>query len=114
VAQVAPALAGGAVLTLVALVAQPALAPYLPGLWALSFGLGIFASRPYLPRATGWVALYYALSGLLLVATADAGVPTGWSVGGVFAVGQLGSAAVLHANVERTVQEDHDQEGEED
>ena len=26
-----------------------------PGLWALVFGLAVFASRPFLPRAVGWV-----------------------------------------------------------
>src|SRR5947209_4114234 len=31
----------------------------LPGLWAALFGLGVFSARPYLPRATGWVGLFY-------------------------------------------------------
>ena len=28
----------------------------LPGLWTVLFSLGVFASRPYLPRIIGWVA----------------------------------------------------------
>lgn len=110
VAQFAPAVAAGALLALLALVGQPALTPYLPGLWALSFGLGVFASRPYLPRASGWVALYYLAAGAALTASADAGVPGGWSIGGVFAAGQLAAAAVLYANVERTIHGDHREE----
>jgi hypothetical protein len=75
----------------------------LPGLWAVLFGLGVFASRPYLPRATGWVALFYlAAGGLLLWAADRPGVAlNGWGVGGVFGVGQLATALVLHRNVER-------------
>lgn len=114
VGQFAPAPFAGAVLTLLALVSQPGLVPYLPGLWAVTFGLGVFASRPYLPRATGWVALYYVLAGLGLAATAGAPVPAPWSVGGVFAVGQLATAAVLYANVERTAPDEDEEDDEED
>jgi hypothetical protein len=101
VAQMGPALIAGAALSAVALAARPALAPYLPGLWATLFGLGVFASRPYLPRATGWVALYYLIAGVALLALAP-DAPGGWTVGGTFGVGQLGTAVVLYSNVERT------------
>jgi hypothetical protein len=78
------------------------LAPYLPGLWAMVFGLGIFASRPYLPRTTGWVALYYLTAGALLLAlTREAS--SAWEVGGTFALGQLGTAAALTWNRERVL-----------
>ena len=40
-----------------------ALVPLLPGLWAICFGIGMFASRPYLPRASGWMALFYYAAG---------------------------------------------------
>jgi hypothetical protein len=75
---------------------------YLPGLWAVLFALGVFSARPYLPHATGWVALYYLAAGACLLAAAPPDVSrAGWAVGGVFAVGQVGTAGVLHRNRER-------------
>jgi len=100
VGQFGPALIAGAAITLIALVNDLALAQRLPGLWAIIFGLGIFASRPYLPRATGWIALYYVSVGALVLGL-SADHLHGWPVGGTFAVGQLGTALVLYWNVER-------------
>ena len=76
--------------------------PLLPGLWALLFGLGVFATRPYLPRAVGWVGLFYLAAGSLLVGHA-AITPSlsGWSVGGVFGAGYLATALAFHRNLER-------------
>ena len=72
------------------------------GLWATLFGLGVFAARPYLPRATGWVGLFYLGCGALLLAAAPGDLTrAGWAVGGVFAVGQVATAWVLHRNEER-------------
>ncbi len=80
-----------------------ALVPLLPGLWAICFGIGTFASRPYLPRASGWIALFYYAAGFTLLWIARGPEPlTGWWVGGVFGVGQLLAALVLWWNLERT------------
>jgi len=74
----------------------------LPGLWAVLFGLGVFAARPYLPRATGWVGLFYLAAGAVLLAVGPSDfAPAGWTVGAVFAAGQLATAAVLRRNRER-------------
>ncbi|HEY4312347.1 MAG TPA: hypothetical protein VGN12_23060 [Pirellulales bacterium] len=76
--------------------------PLLPGLWAVSFGLAIFSARPYLPRASGWVALWYLASGLLWIALPPEDAwQFGWIVAGTFGVGQLAAAVVLFWNVER-------------
>ncbi len=101
-AQFLPGLAVGVALA-VALVRQSEpLAALLPGLWSLVFALAIFSARPYLPRATGWIGLYYLAAGSLLVAFPPvSAVWFDWAVGGVFGVGQLGSALVLFWNVER-------------
>lgn len=72
------------------------LVPLLPGLWALCFGVGTFASRPYLPRGSVVVAAFYYLAGVALLWNARADALTGWWVGGTFGVGQLLAAAVLH------------------
>src|SRR5829696_5367726 len=43
-----------------------ALVALLPGIWAICFGIGVFASRPYLPRASGFVGLFYYAAGIVL------------------------------------------------
>lgn len=101
-AQLLPSLVGGAVVTGALLNAGPAQVAFLPGLWAVVFAQGVFAARPYLPRAAGWVGLFYLACGAGLLARASAGgQPVGWDVGGVFGVGHLLTAGVLYRNVER-------------
>lgn len=103
VAQFLPSMVGGAAMTVCFTHLSAALVPLLPGLWAICFGIGTFASRPYLPRASGWVALFYYAAGFTLLWFARGPEPlTGWWVGGVFGVGQLLAALVLWWNLERT------------
>lgn len=91
--QFLPSLAVGAAIAAALLHRGGALAAIVPGLWALCFGLGALASRPYLPRASSVVALFYLAAGVWLLA--DARAPAGWQVGGVFGAGQLLAAAAL-------------------
>jgi hypothetical protein len=102
VGQLMPGLFAGAIVTACFVHLGTGLEPLLPGIWALSFGLGIFASRPYLVRASGWVALYYYAAGAALLWTAG-GPETlnAWAVGGTFGVGQLLTAGVLYWNLEQ-------------
>jgi hypothetical protein len=91
--------------------------------------VGIFASRLYLPAASGWVALYYYAAGVALLWSArgigDAIGETprwlfaawlaplsGWTVGGTFGVGQLFAALVLYRNLERDERNHLDEEEE--
>lgn len=109
-AQFLPGLVAGALATGALLRLSPALTALLPGLWALFFGVAIFAARPYVPAGSGWVALYYWAAGLLLLWTAD-GVDalSPWSVGATFGVGQLLAALALYWSEERRPVDD-DQE----
>lgn len=92
----------GALVTVAVLRAAPATVPLLPGLWAVFYGLGVFASRPYLPRAIGWVALFYLGAGAVLLGLAGEGRSLSpWAMGLVFGPGQLALALVLHWNLER-------------
>lgn len=103
VGQFLPSMVAGAAITACFAHLSAALVPLLPGLWAICFGIGTFASRPYLPRASGWVALFYYAAGFSLLWIARGPEPlTGWWVGGVFGVGQLLAALVLWWNLERT------------
>jgi len=75
---------------------------YLPGLWAAVFCLGIFASRPYLPRAIGWVGGWYFACSIVLLGYAKAsGAPPALGMGITFGLGQMFAAGVLWLNVER-------------
>jgi TctA family transporter len=114
VGQFLPSVLAGALITVTFARLSPALVPLLPGLWAICFGLGAFASRPYLPRATGWVALFYYVVGVALLWMAQGPEPlSGWLVGGTFGAGQLLAAAVLYWNLERLrPQETHGEESE--
>ena len=48
VGQFLPSLIAGAIISASFVRLSPTLVPLLPGLWAICFGIGIFASRPYL------------------------------------------------------------------
>jgi hypothetical protein len=102
VGQFVPCLAAGGAITLALMKFGADTVSFLPGLWAIAFALGIFASRPYLPHAVGFVALGYLLAGSALLWRAVPGVlPQPWTVGGVFGVGQIAAAVVLYWNLER-------------
>jgi len=102
VGQFLPAVAAGGAITVCVARFGDAQIALLPGLWAICFGLGTFASRPYLPRASGWVALFYCAAGAALLWTARGPwPPDGWRVGGTFGAGQLLAALVLYWNLER-------------
>jgi len=74
----------------------------LPGLWAVCFSLGIFASRTLLPRGIAPVAGYYLIAGCMnLVLARGPAAFSPWAMGLTFGVGQLLAAAVLYWNLER-------------
>lgn len=103
IGQFLPSLIAGAAIAVCFAHLGATLVPLLPGLWAICFGIGIFASRPYLPKASGWIALFFYAAGLTLLWIARGPDPlTGWWVGGVFGAGQLLAALVLWWNLERT------------
>jgi hypothetical protein len=102
IGQFLPSLLGGAIITVSFVHLSAALVPLLPGIWAICFGIGIFASRPYLPRASGHVALFYYAAGVVLLWIGRGPEPLqGWWVGGTFGLGQMLAALVLYWNLER-------------
>jgi hypothetical protein len=101
VGQFLPSLALGAVLTM-AMTSRGESLDMLPGLWAGLFALGIFSSRPYLPRGVGWVGAYYLVAASILVSFQTSALAWPWAMGGSFGVGQALMAYVLYQNLERT------------
>jgi hypothetical protein len=101
VGQLLPSLLGAAIITACFTRVSASLVPLLPGIWSICFGVGIFASRPFLVRSSGWVALYFYAAGVALLWNAGGPIALSpWSVGGTFGVGQLLTAAVLYWNLE--------------
>jgi hypothetical protein len=80
----------------------------LPGLWAILFSLGIFASYRLLPRATFWVGVFYMAAGTVCLTLRDAALSP-WTMGISFGAGQLLAAAVLYWTLERTDGEPQEQ-----
>lgn len=105
IGQILPSLIAGGLITFVIFNINTLQAVALcPGLWAIVYGLGTFASRPYLSRMIGWVALYYLASGVILFALAfSEGNPSlsPWGMGITFGVGQIFGGCVLYWNLER-------------
>lgn len=102
IGQFVPCLVAGAAVSLTFAALDPGLVRLLPGIWALLLGLGIFASRPYLARATGWVGLFFVLSGTALLAyPTESLTRLGALHGTVFGVGLLAAAVVLHLDIPR-------------
>jgi len=107
--QLMPCLVAGGLLTVVLAEFSLPSTVLLPGLWSILLGLGVFASRRLLPRATALVGGYYLLAGLLILAEfrgIDAFSP--WVMGVTFSVGQFLAAGVLWWTLERSEMEaDH-------
>jgi hypothetical protein len=96
VTQFLPAGAAGALMTFVIYRFAPQSLWMLPGLWQMTFGLGVFASCRFLPRAMTIVGAWYLACGLLCLAFAQgAHAFAPWTMGLPFGAGQLIVAAVL-------------------
>lgn len=91
-----PCLIAGGLLTLVIVRSAPHAAGMLPGLWAVLFSMGLFASWRLLPRAIFGVAVYYLASGLCALSLAGGPAALApWTMPALFGVGQLLTAGVL-------------------
>jgi hypothetical protein len=102
VGQFSPAVVAGGLLTLVLAVQAPESLWMLPGLWAMVFSLGIFASYRFLPRATFFVAVFYMFAGVVcLVLARGPWTLSPWAMGLTFGCGQLLAAAILYWTLER-------------
>ena len=95
--QMLPALATGALLTVVLLAYAPGALWMLPGLWQVLLSLGVFASRQSLPGPFMAVGVWYLATGLGCLALAqglEAFSP--WVMGLPFCIGQVLAAVLIH------------------
>jgi hypothetical protein len=99
--QFAPCLVAGALVLLAVVIYAVDILWILPGVWAMLFSMGIFASYRLLPKATFWVALFYMIAGTILL-TLRQGALSPWAMGLPFGAGQLFAAAILYWTLERS------------
>src|SRR5258708_6927046 len=93
--QFLPSAGAGALLTFVLFAYVPSALWMLPGLWQITFSLGVFASCRFLPRPMVAAGAWYLLTGLFCIALADARALSPWTMGIPYGVGQLLVTAVL-------------------
>ena len=102
VEQFAPSVVAGGLVTIALVRTAEECLWMLPGLWSILFGLGIFASKRLLPRATTAVAVFYLMAGLACLELARGPhALSPWAMGIPFGVGQFLAAAVLYGTLER-------------
>jgi hypothetical protein len=106
VEQFLPCVVVAILLTVVLLRVAPQESWMCPGLWELTFSLGIFASCRFLPPQMFLVGAWYLGAGLLcLVVGSSHHSLSAWEMGIPFGIGQLLVAAVLQFGFEDAVEE---------
>jgi hypothetical protein len=95
VEQFLPAAGAGALLTIVLVGSVPSVLWMLPGLWQITFSLGVFSSCRFLPRPMAAAGAWYLLSGLTCITLADSRALSPWAMGIPYGVGQLLVAGIL-------------------
>jgi hypothetical protein len=106
VEQFLPCMVVGLLLTVVLMQIAQQDSWMLPGLWAVIFSLGVFASCRFLPRQMFAVGAWYLAAGLVsLLVAAGHHALLPWAMGLPFGIGQLLVAAVLRFGFEDTIEE---------
>jgi hypothetical protein len=95
VEQFLPSVGAGALLSIVLVRFVPGSVWMLPGLWQITFSLGVFASCRFLPKPMTAAGCWYLFTGLTCIGLGDTRALTPWTMGIAYGVGQLLVAAVL-------------------
>jgi hypothetical protein len=100
--QFLPCPIAGGVVTLVISELEPSSLWLLPGLWSLFFGLGVWASRRFLPAPVGWVGIYYLMAGsvCLMGSHGEWACSPVWMLA-TFGVGQSALALIMYLYLEQ-------------
>jgi hypothetical protein len=106
VEQFLPAAGAGSLLTFVLVVSVPSVLWMLPGLWQITFSLGVFSSCRFLPRPMTAAGAWYLLTGLACIALADGRALSPWAMGIPYGVGQLLVAGILFFTAQEGSDED--------
>jgi hypothetical protein len=107
--QFLPSVAAGALLTFVIPRFAPAEVWILPGLWQVTFSLGVFSSCRFLPRPMLAAGAWYLATGLGCIVLAGNRALSPWTMGVAYGVGQLLVAGVLYFNTSESELEAEDE-----
>lgn len=94
--QFLPSAVAGALITVILVSFVPAALWMLPGLWQITFSLGVFSSCRFLPRPMLLAGAWYLATGLFCLALGDARAFSPWAMGIPYGAGQLLVGAILH------------------
>lgn len=109
IGQFIPCLVAGACIAVFMVPCGEVAIRFLPGIWAILFSMGNFASLPYLPRSVFWLALGYFLAGVILLGLAESGQSLSpWGMGLTFGGGDLVAAVLMYWSLEREVPDGSD------
>jgi hypothetical protein len=106
VEQFLPAAGAGALLTIVLVGSVPSALWMLPGLWQITFSLGVFSSCRFLPRPMTAAGAWYLLTGLTCITLAGGRALSPWTMGVSYGVGQLLVAGILFFTAQKGTDED--------
>jgi hypothetical protein len=95
VEQFLPSVGAGALISVVLVRFVPGSVWMLPGLWQITFSLGVFASCRFLPKPMTAAGCWYLFTGLSCLGLGDSRALTPWTMGIAYGVGQLLVACVL-------------------
>ena len=95
VEQFLPSVGAGALISVVLVRFVPASVWMLPGLWQITFSLGVFASCKFLPKPMTAAGCWYLLTGLTCLGLGDARALSPWTMGIAYGIGQLIVGGVL-------------------
>ena len=95
VEQFLPSVGAGALISIVLMRLVPANIWMLPGLWQITYSLGVFASCRFLPRPMAAAGGWYLVTGLVCIGLGDTSALSPWTMGLAYGIGQLIVAAVL-------------------
>jgi hypothetical protein len=109
VEQFLPSVAAGGLLTFVIPRYAPAEVWMMPGLWQVTFSLGVFSSCRFLPRPMLAAGAWYLATGLGCIVLAGDRALSPWTMGVAYGVGQLLVAGVLFFNAPDTELETEDE-----
>lgn len=104
--QFLPAIGAGVLLTIVLLRAVPELGWMLPGLWQITFSLGVFASCRFLPRPIVAAGVWYLFTGLVCIGLGGSRALSPWAMAIPFGAGQMMVAGILFFSAKEWSSED--------
>jgi hypothetical protein len=95
VEQFLPSALAGALVTVVLVYRAPGVVWMLPGLWLVTFSLGVFSSCRFLPRPMLLAGGWYLAMGLSTLSLGDSRALAPWTMGLAYGAGQVLVAAIL-------------------